>query len=91
MTHPYDPATLPTHSGAWYVYIRRDGNKRTGLLAGPYAYGADAARHVDACRTMACQIDPWADFDHFGVCEVTDSSVERVGVLNARLAMAVTV
>lgn len=84
MTQPYDPATLPTHTGAWYVYIRRD--QRTGLLAGPYATGAAASAVVERTRDIACQLDPWADFDHFGVCEMPDES--RVGILNSRLAAA---
>lgn len=55
---------------AYYVTVKRD--KRTGWLAGPYRAMCEAEALVSRCRQIACSLDPWCDFDAFGV-----SSIER--------------
>lgn len=55
---------------AFYVTVKRD--KRTGWLAGPYRAMEEAEARVAQCRQIASSVDPWTDFDAFGV-----SSIER--------------
>lgn len=68
----------------YYVTMRRD--NRTAWLAGPFATHAAALAMVDNARSIACQIDPWSDFDAFGT-----SSLARgtgvVGKINSQLGL----
>jgi hypothetical protein len=49
----------------YYVTVIR--NKRVGWLAGPFDCVEDAERRKSLCRRIASDIDPWTDFDAFGV------------------------
>lgn len=69
----------------YFVSIRRgDAKPRVGLLAGPFPTHTEALAMVDPARRLACQIDPWADFDYFGTMSLAAGS-GRSGVLNERL------
>jgi len=48
----------------YYVTVIR--GRRVGWLAGPFSRHEDALALVEWCRRIACNLDPWCDFDAFG-------------------------
>lgn len=69
----------------YYVTVNRDG--RVGWLAGPFATHTTAAACVDQAAREACTIDPWCDFDAFGVSSLPYNTGNPYGVLNRRLGI----
>ena len=55
----------------YYITVKRD--SRTGWLFGPIADRGVAEMMIQPVRALACIIDPFCDFDAFGV-----SSIERL-------------
>jgi hypothetical protein len=62
----------------FYVTMRR--GRRTAFLAGPYDSLDDAKRAVPSAMKLAAHLDPWADFDSFGVTGLIPPA--RLGVFN---------
>ncbi len=76
--------TNTTRQTRFYVTVVR-GTKR-GWLAGPFSTYALAQRKIPKVRAVASQIDPWCDFDAFGVASITrDGHGFPNGVLNSRI------
>lgn len=73
-----------TEAKKFYVTMVRDG--RTARLAGPFDSKEEAEAHVEPARKLASEIDPFSDFDAFGVSAIT-SAEHRPGTLNDRLAV----
>ncbi len=70
--------------GNYYVSMRRNGGYR--LLAGPFRNDhAGALAMVDRARVLACDLDPWSDFDAFGTVRLPDDNVP--GILNDLLGL----
>lgn len=67
---------------AYYVTVIR--GKRVGWLYGPLPSKSSAETMVAPVRKLASAIDPWTDFDAFGVTKL-EGSVLRQGVLNTKL------
>lgn len=67
----------------YYVTVKR--GKRTGWLFGPIACPALARSFVAYVRRVACRLDPWCDFDAFGVSSLTTKATLPPGTLNNRL------
>lgn len=70
----------------YYVSIVRD--RRTGLLAGPFATHTEALATVPAAREEAQDVDPWAAFDLFGTCSLPRDLANPMGTLNQRLGVS---
>lgn len=68
----------------YYATVVR--GRRVGWLAGPFDTRAIAEAHVPDARREACAIDPWCDFDGFGVTRLERNGPLPAGVLNGRLA-----
>ncbi len=64
----------------YYVTVKRD--NRTGWLYGPFADHGVALLMVDITRRLACQLDPWCDFDAFGTSSITSDRALPFGKLN---------
>lgn len=77
--------TVDTTHGQYYVSIRR--GARVGLLLGPFLRHEDAIARVEDVRRVACQLDPWADFDAFGTLRMKESYTAP-GRLNQHPAFA---
>lgn len=69
----------------YYVSIVRD--RRTGLLAGPFATHTEALATVSAAREEACNVDPRAWWDAFGTCSLPRDLANPNGTLNQRLGV----
>ena len=70
----------------YYVSVVRSAKQR-GLLAGPFRTHDEALAHVDRAKTLACEIDPWCDFDAFGTCSLPYKATNPIGALNRELAI----
>jgi hypothetical protein len=72
----------------YYVTMRRGITKpRVAWLAGPFETHFAALIMVDSARTLACKLDPWADFDFFGTASCTRGK-GPIGRLNEQLGIA---
>jgi hypothetical protein len=69
----------------FYVTMIRDG--RVARLAGPYDTKEEAEAQFEPARKIASEVDPFSDFDAFGVSAIT-AKEHKPGTLNARLAQA---
>lgn len=69
----------------FYVTVIRD--RRVGYLAGPYDL-PPTPEMVDRYRRIACDIDPWCDFDAFGITAVTANNFPA-GVLTSDLKRSI--
>ena len=67
---------------SFYVTVIRDAKpkKRVGWLSGPFSTLEEAEAGVPLARRIACELDPWCDFDYFGVTAI-DSDIPTQGVL----------
>jgi hypothetical protein len=64
----------------FYVTVIRS-SKQVGWLSGPYPFKDIAEQQVAIARRKACAIDPWCDFDLFGVT-ACDKNIKTVfGIL----------
>ncbi len=66
---------------AFYVDLVR--GSKFSLLAGPFPDETTARRYQSEAVKLAVELDPWADFDAYGVVSITEH--RRPGVLNSRL------
>ena len=71
------------HGANFYVSVVDAG--RTGLLAGPYTTHAEALRHLDPTRDIACRVQDRAWFYSFGTLAMKDG-YRKPGLLNDLLA-----
>lgn len=73
----------------FYVTMVREPGKqgqKVGWLAGPFDSEDEARGHVPQAKAAASKIDPFSDFDAFGVSSRTGAS-HPPGVLNAHLGI----
>jgi hypothetical protein len=77
--------------GAEGFYVTMKRGARTAYLLGPYPDKATAECHVTAGSDLACQVDPFAGFDAFGVTRVVmkPGASLPAGKLNAMHAATV--
>lgn len=75
--------TQDTKPRLYYVGVIR-GKTRVGLLAGPFASRDEAIAMIEPARRLACEIDPWCDFDAFGTLSL---QTDAPGVLNDLLGL----
>lgn len=79
----------PDGEKKFYVTMFRDGKAQPAYLAGPFDSKDEADSHVERARKMANEVDPWSEFDAFGVTGVTPKVGVKLppGVLNDRLGL----
>ncbi|QIG75322.1 hypothetical protein EVC29_093 [Rhizobium phage RHph_Y52] len=65
----------------FYVTIIR--GKRVGFLLGPYPTHDEALSNVDRGKRLACDADPWADFDAFGTSRWKDEKTPPKSIFGA--------
>lgn len=79
-TEAWDSEHPPLEPGAWYVYVRRDTapdrDAKVALLAGPYTSALAADGVLPKVRDLACDVDPWCAFDHFGIARLPLGTTE---------------
>ena len=78
----------PARVRKYYVTMRRDGEPRTGWLAGPFDNHDDALSRVEEARKHAYDLDPRSAFDSFGTASYeTEEGKHHAGVLNDRMGV----
>jgi hypothetical protein len=82
----YSNVPLVPEPRDYYVSVVRS-SKQRGLLAGPFPSHGAALALVDAARRLACELDPWCDFDAFGTCSVPRYPWNPKGKLNLQLGV----
>lgn len=70
----------------FYVTVVR-GSKQVGWLLGPFNSKTEAESKVASAKELACKLDPWCDFDAFGVTRVETEKKLHNGKLNDRLGL----
>lgn len=70
----------------YVTIVREPGTKaqKVGWLAGPFDSQDEAEKHVPAARKKASELDPYSDFDAFGVTS-REAKTHPPGVLNKHL------
>lgn len=82
------PEETPAELQRFYVTMVREPGPRQKVawLAGPFNSKEEADSHVEAASAKAREVDPWADFDVFGVTGRT-ATTHPPGVLNQHLGL----
>lgn len=65
---------------AFYVDLIR--GKQVGLLAGPFPSEKIARKYEREAFRKACEVDPWAAFDRYGVMSLDAPDYRPAGRIN---------